>query len=57
MREQKLYQNYTLYTLLDELDVIEYFEHAGRRGHWGEVTKKQTKLFQAFEVPSPVHIK
>ncbi len=57
MREQKLYQNHTLYTLLDELDVIEYFEHAGRRGHWGEVTKKQTKLFQAFEVPSPVHIK
>jgi len=57
MREQKLYQGYTLYTLLDELDVIEYFEHAGKRGHWGEVTQKQAKLFQAFKVPSPVHIK
>jgi transposase len=57
MREQKLYQSYTIYTLLDELDVIEYFTHAGKRGHWGEVTKKQAKLFQAFEVPSPVHIK
>ena len=57
MREQKLYQGYTLYTLLDELDVIEYFEHAGKRGHWGEVAKKQAKLFQAFKVPSPVHIK
>jgi hypothetical protein len=57
MREQKLYQSYTLYTLLDELDVIEYFTHAGKRGHWGEITKKQAKLFQAFEVPSPVHIK
>ena len=57
MREQKLYQGYTLYTLLDELDVIEYFTHAGKRGHWGEVAKKQAKLFQAFKVPSPVHIK
>ena len=57
MREQKLYQDYTLYTLLDELDVIEYFKHAGKRGHWGEVTQKQAKILQAFEVPSPVHIK
>jgi hypothetical protein len=57
MREKKLYSSYTLCTLLDELDIIEYYQPAGSAGHWGEITKKQTDVFEAFDVPAPVCIK
>jgi transposase len=57
MREKKLYSSYTLYTILDELDIIEYYKPAGSAGHWGEITKKQTDVYEAFGVPAPVCIK
>ena len=53
MRENDLYQSYTLQELLDELDVIERFEHPGKHRHLGEVTKKQLELYQLLGVEAP----
>jgi len=53
MRDNNLYQNYTMQTLLDSLDVIERYDYDGQRHHCGEITKKQQGLFSSFEVPPP----
>ena len=53
MRDNNLYQNYTMQSLLDSLDVIERYEYDGQRHHCGEITKKHQDLFYAFEVPPP----
>jgi len=53
MRDNNLYKVYTLQGLLDELDVIEYFEQPGKKHHIGEMTKKQLKIYQLFEINPP----
>jgi transposase len=53
MRDNNLYQNYTMQTLLDSLDIIERYDYDGQRHHYGEITKKQQGLFSSFKVPSP----
>lgn len=54
MREKDLYKDYTLQELLDELDVIERFEQPGKRHHTGEITQKQLKIYQAFDLRPPL---
>ena len=53
MRDNKLYQNYTMQSLLDSLDVIERYDFDGQRYHCSEMTKKQQALFSCFEVSPP----
>jgi hypothetical protein len=42
-----------MHELLDELDVIECFEEPGKRLRIGEMTKKQSGLYQKLEVTVP----
>ena len=53
MRDNNLYQNYTMQSLLDSLDVIECYDYGGQTRHCSEITKKQLDLFSSFEVPPP----
>ena len=53
MSEKELYKNYTMQELLDELDVIETFEHPGSALRMGEVTKKQSQLYNTLGVVPP----
>lgn len=53
MKEKKLYRNYSIQTLLDELDVIERFHYEGQRTHYGEMTDKQRKIYEAFGIMAP----
>ena len=53
MRDNNLYQNYTMQSLLDSLDVIERYDFDGQRYHCSEMTKKQKALFSCFGVSPP----
>ena len=53
MSEKGLYKNYTMQELLDELDVIEAFENPGSALRVGEVTKKQSQLYDTLGVAAP----
>jgi hypothetical protein len=53
MQGKELFGKYTMQEVLDQFDVIECFEHPGRKLHIGEITKKQEKLYQKFEIPPP----
>ena len=53
MSEKGLYKNYTMQELLDELDVIEAFENPGSAVRVGEVTKKQSQLYDTLGVAAP----
>jgi len=53
MREQGLYKHSTMSELLDDLDIIERFEKPGHQHHFGEITKKQQKLYEHFGVAVP----
>jgi transposase len=51
MRDHDLYRNYTMQSLLDSIDIIERYEYEGKRPHTSEITDKQKKLFDYFDVP------
>ena len=53
MSERQLRKTFTLQEALDELDVIERYTQPGRRPYVGEITAKQTQLFEKFEVSTP----
>jgi hypothetical protein len=53
MSEKGLYKNYTMQELLDELDVIEAFENPGSALRVGEITKKQSQLYNTLGVVPP----
>ena len=53
MRDNNLYQNYTMQSLLDSLDVIERYDYGGQRHHCSEITQKQQDIFSAFDVKPP----
>lgn len=53
MRDNNLYQNYTMQSLLDSIDVIERYDFNGQRYHCSEMTKKQQNLFSCFGVSPP----
>ncbi|MDO9508538.1 MAG: hypothetical protein Q7I97_04230 [Thermovirgaceae bacterium] len=53
MSDNDLFKSYTLQELLDELDIIERFEQTGKRHHIGEVTKKQSHLYECLGVSAP----
>ena len=53
MKENGLYENYTMQTLLDELDVIERYQYSVSKAHYSEMTKKQQVIFTAFDLPLP----
>jgi transposase len=50
MRDHDLYRNYTMQSLLDSLDIIERYEYDGQVPYISEVTEKQRKLFECFNV-------
>ncbi len=50
MDTQGLFRSYTLQGILDELDIIEQFTQPGKIPTVGEVTKKQTRLYEALGV-------
>ena len=52
MQKKRLFKNYTICELLDELDVIECYDEQGRKTRIGEVTTKQSELYQVMEVTS-----
>ncbi|WP_353948735.1 IS1634 family transposase [Sporolactobacillus sp. Y61] len=53
MSDHHLFKQYTIQELLDELDVIEQYSQPGGHTHLGELTKKQTNLYQYLDVDSP----
>lgn len=53
MKAQQLYRNYSIQSLLDELDVIERFDYEGQRVHYGEITERQRKIYEAFGILAP----
>ena len=53
MRDNNLYQNYTMQSLLDSLDLIERYDYEGQLHHCSEITHKQQNLFFCFGVPLP----
>ncbi len=53
MKEQKLYETYTMQEALDKLDVIECFEHPGLELRVGELLEKQKKLYIDMGVAPP----
>lgn len=56
MQEEQLFKDYTLQEVLDEFDVIECFAIPGRQLQVGEITKRQTELYQKFEVQPPTSL-
>ncbi|MCK5849104.1 MAG: hypothetical protein KAH01_07920 [Caldisericia bacterium] len=56
MQEQNLFRTYTLQEVLDELDGIECYEGPGHRQQVGEITKKQTELYQQLGVEPPTSL-
>jgi hypothetical protein len=53
MLDAKLFDKWTLQGLLDEMDTIELFEAPGHGRIIGEVTKKQSDIYEAFGFKSP----
>ncbi|MDR2781893.1 MAG: IS1634 family transposase [Holosporaceae bacterium] len=53
MKQNNLYQNYTMQSLLDTLDVIERYEYEGHKYHCGEITEKQRELYAFFNAQIP----
>jgi transposase len=53
MRDNNLYQNYTMQSLLDSLDVIERYNFGGQKYHCSEITKKQQDIFSCFGMSTP----
>ena len=53
MRDNHLYQNYTMQSLFDSLDVIERYDFDNQRYHCSEITKKQLDSFAFFGVSPP----
>lgn len=53
MQEANLFEKWTLQGVLDELDVIELFEAPEQGRILGEITKKQTEIYQALGVNTP----
>jgi transposase len=56
MKEQKLYETYTMQEALDKLDVIECFEHPGQELRVGELLEKQKKLYIDMGVDPPTSL-
>lgn len=56
MKEQKLFETYTMQEVLDKLDVIECFEHPGQKLHVGELLEKQKKLYIDMGVNPPTSL-
>ena len=53
MQKNNLFGKYTLQGLLDQFDVIECFGRPGKDLRFGEITKKQQKLYEILSVVSP----
>ena len=56
MQEKNLFKKYTTLELLDEFDIIECFDYPGRDPRMGEVTKRQTALYEAMDIESPTSL-
>lgn len=56
MQDNKLFKYYTIQELLYELDTIESFESINRKMHLGEITKKQSELFEKLRVTPPTSL-
>ncbi len=56
MKEQKLFETYTMQEAFDKLDVIECFEHPGQEQRVGELLEKQKKLYIDMGVAPPTSL-
>lgn len=56
MQEKDLYKKYTMQELLDEFDIIECFEQPGHGLRVGEVTKRQSGLYDAMGIAPPTSL-
>ena len=56
MQDKNLFKRYTMLELLDEFDIIECFEYQDRDLRVGEVTKRQTELYEAMDIISPASL-
>ncbi|MDR2124916.1 MAG: hypothetical protein LBP38_08085, partial [Desulfovibrio sp.] len=53
MQESELFKTYTMQEMLDQIDLIECFEHKGRKLRYGEITKKQSDIYEALGIMPP----
>jgi len=56
MQDNHLFKHYTLQELLDEFDMIECFEQPERELQVGEMTKRQTGLYETLGIPPPASL-
>jgi transposase len=56
MQDKNLFNKYTMHELLDEFDIIECFEQPGHDLRVGEVTKRQSELYEAMEIAPPTSL-
>lgn len=53
MQESELFKKYTMQEMLDQIDLIECFEQKGRKLRYGEITKKQSDIYEALGIKPP----
>jgi hypothetical protein len=53
MQESELFKTCTMQEMLDQIDLIECFEQKGRKLRYGEITKKQSDIYEAFGIKPP----
>jgi transposase len=57
MQESELFKTHTMQEMLDQIDLIECFEQKGRKLRYGEITKKQSDIYEArYQSPHIVMI-
>jgi transposase len=56
MQDQDLFKKYTMQDLLDEFDIIECFEQPGAQIRIGEVTKRQSALYEKIGISPPTSL-
>ena len=56
MQDTGLFEKYTMQGLLDELDIIECFEQPGRSLQVGEITKRQSELYNKLGITPPASL-
>ena len=53
MQDKNLFRSFTMQELFDELDIIECLEQTGKAARIGEVTRKQSKLYETLGIEPP----
>ena len=54
MQDAGLFKKYTMMEMLDQIDLIECFERKGKERRYGEITEKQSDIYNDIGINKPV---